>query len=255
MNYAQALVKAEKLRDIARRIKGRTEVSPDDYEEFAVLYGELAEVIEHLVPHERIEVPGMSEEPSIHRNYIEAGFMSLSGIFEVQGWMQINALVGRLRQLSENPAPYRPETSISAVIETLRRLRECCQYLRQPPDGEAAVQEIIWIMLRAQFERIDREATLPRFGVRSYKPDFAIPELRLLIEVKFIGAKTNVGDIQEEILADLPGYLTSSGYESVLVVVYDHAQKLRDPRGFIEHIRTVKGILEVLVIPGVGPAA
>ena len=110
-------------------------------------------------------------------------------------------------------------------------------------------------MLRSQFERVEREEILPTFGTKAYKPDFGIPDLRVLVEVKFIGQKTKVANIQEEILADIPGYLNdSTKYDGVIEVVYDHAQQLRDAKPFIEDLRNVEGIVEVIVVPGIATA-
>jgi hypothetical protein len=111
-------------------------------------------------------------------------------------------------------------------------------------------------MLRSHFDRVDREDTLPRFGAKNYRPDFGIPELRQLIEVKFIGDKTSLPEIQESIIADIPGYFTgNSRFDAVIILVYDYAHKLRDPRKFIEDLRTVDEITDVLVIPGIGASA
>jgi hypothetical protein len=108
-------------------------------------------------------------------------------------------------------------------------------------------------MLRAHFDRLDREDTLPKFGVKGYKPDFGVPELKTLVEVKFIGERTVVAQIQEEILADIPGYLSDHArYDAIIVFVYDAAHKLRDSRKFIEDLRSVEGIVDVVVVPGVG---
>jgi hypothetical protein len=94
---------------------------------------------------------------------------------------------------------------------------------------------------------------LPRFGAMAYKPDFGVPDLATLVEVKFIGEATRVQDIQEEILADVPGYLReATGYSSLIVFVYDAAQKLRDTRRFVDDLRNVTGIIDVIVVPGVG---
>ncbi len=110
----------------------------------------------------------------------------------------------------------------------------------------------MWIMLRSRFDRLEREDTLPRFGVKQYRPDIGIPELALLVEVKFIGNATKPSDIQEEILADVPGYLQGqSKYDSIVVFVYDDAHKFRDDRKFIEDLSSVDGILDVIVIPGI----
>src|SRR5262245_25776106 len=108
-------------------------------------------------------------------------------------------------------------------------------------------------MLRSQFDRLDREETLATFGAKSYKPDFGIPDLATLVEVKFIGEKTRVQDTQESILADVPGYLReATGYISLIVFVYDAVQQLRDPRRFVEDLRQVTGRIDVIVVPGVG---
>jgi DpnII restriction endonuclease len=108
-------------------------------------------------------------------------------------------------------------------------------------------------MLRSQYDRVDREDALPRFGAKSYKPDFGVPDLATLVEVKFVGDKTDPARVQEEILADVPGYLAeASPFSAIVVLVYDHAQKLRDPRKFVEDLRKVEGIIDVIVVPGIG---
>ena len=143
--------------------------------------------------------------------------------------------------------------SAGDLIRTLVRFRECCQFISEKPRNELQVQDILWIMLRSQIDRLDREATLPRFGSKSYRPDFGVPELGIVIEVKFIGEKTRVASIQEQVLADIPGYMNDSGsYRGLVVFVYDAAHKLRDPRKFVEDIRSVKGIVDVIVVPGIG---
>ena len=137
--------------------------------------------------------------------------------------------------------------------DDLRRFRECCQFIATPPTSERQVQDIIWIMLRAQFDRVDREDTLPKFGLKSYRPDFGVPDLRTLVEVKFIGPKTNPAEVQEEVLGDVPGYLTANpSYAGLVVFLYDAAHKLLDARKFVEDLRSVEGILDVIVVPGIG---
>jgi hypothetical protein len=110
-------------------------------------------------------------------------------------------------------------------------------------------------LLRSQFERVEREETLPKFGAKAYRPDFGIPDLGVLIEVKFIGEKTRTPSIQEEILADIPGYLNeATSYQSVIELIYDYSQQLRDSKPFVDALRSVDGIVEVVVIPGIGLA-
>jgi REase_DpnII-MboI len=150
------------------------------------------------------------------------------------------------------PGPPPAQPTLTGLIQILGRFRECCQYVQMPPQNEREVQDIIWIMLRSQYDRVDREDTLKRFGAKAYRPDFGIPDLQALVEVKFIGERTSTSDIQEEILADVPGYVSdATGFSGVVEVIYDNAHKLRDARKFIEDLRKVSGILDVRVVPGI----
>jgi hypothetical protein len=145
-------------------------------------------------------------------------------------------------------AAYAKLLSLSKV-----QFRECCQYLVFPLQDEPAVQSVLWVILRSHFDRLEKEGTLPRFGAKSYRPDFGIPDLRVLIEAKFIGAKTEVSTIQDGIFGDIPGYLKSTpDYDAIVVFIYDAAQKLRDSRKFVEDMKAVEGIIDVIVVPGIG---
>jgi len=258
MNYSDALTKLEAFRELVEA-HNKTKYSSDEAAKAQArrvyeAYGEIQEIVDMFAPKERIEVPiAGSRKPAVYSNYIEAGYLSGRSFHSHQGYTQLLSIIGRVRCLAEDPEPSRDKHSITGVVQVLNRFRECCQYLLEPPSNERAVQDIVWIMLRSHYDKLDREDMLPRFGVKKYAPDFGIPELGLLLEVKYIGEQTRLRDVQEEILADVPGYLADrSGYTGIVVFVYDAAQKLRDPRKFIEDLRSVSGIVEVLVIPGLG---
>jgi len=250
MNYKEALDKLERLRDL---LTG--DLSREKLDQACQIYGEVEEVVTHLVGVQQIAVD-IHGPKAIYPNYIEAGYFSGRTFFRHAGYTQLQKLIGKVRQLANDPCVPAMEASTSNLIGILSRLRECCQYLERPPSNEREVQDILWIMLRSHFDRVDREDTLPRFGAKNYRPDFGIPELRQLIEVKFIGDKTSLPEIQESIIADIPGYFTgNSRFDAVIILVYDYAHKLRDPRKFIEDLRTVDEITDVLVIPGIGASA
>jgi hypothetical protein len=250
MDYQKALEKLEALRCLAEKdARGRGSLSFEEQSEISILYGECEPVITQIVGVQVIKV-GATE---VYSNMIEAGYLAGRTNHRYAGYQQLLKVIGRVRQLAEDPGLPQPAASISQLVRTLRRFRECCQYLQQPLANERAVQDVLWIMLRSQLDRLDREEMLPKFGAKSYKPDFGVPDLATLIEVKFIGEATRVQDIQEEILADVPGYLReATGYSSLIVFVYDAAQKLRDARRFVEDLRKVTGIIDVIVVPGVG---
>lgn len=254
MDYKNALTKLEALRNaIEGNLKAGHVQSPEEYAELCVLYGEAEEIVTRFGGVSRVEVPLHHDaKPAVYPNFIEAGFLSGRTIHRHEGYAQLLKIIGRVRQAAAGPEAPPASPTVTGLIQTLRRFRECCQYIQTPPKNEREVQDILWIMLRSQYDRVDREETLQRFGAKSYRPDFGVPDLQTLVEVKFVGEKSDVAAIQEEILADVPGYLNeSTRFSGILELVYDHAQKLRDPRKFIEDLKKVEGILEVIIVPGI----
>ncbi|MDD5222692.1 MAG: hypothetical protein PHE84_01765 [bacterium] len=256
MNYSIILEKLEALKVLLEKARSnaQTPMGKSDFDTLYMLYGEVEEVIDQLEGIQKIEVPEFDKRrPSVfYKNYIEAGYLSRRQIYQHEGYTQLIKIIGRVRQLAEDPTLPRIEPSVSHLVQTIRRFRECCQYLSNRPNNEKDVQDILWIILRSHFERIDREEVLPRFGAKAYKPDFGIPDLRVLIEVKYIGEKINLPSIQEEILSDIPGYLGSNTkYDGIIIFIYDAAQKLRDSRKFVEDLRSVEGIIDIVITPGI----
>jgi len=256
MNYDQILSDLKQFKDAYYKCIWDPNLSDEERrnlrEKLTIQYGELEDLILGFSGIQKIEVvPTRHGAKVVFSSYVEAGLSTSTRLYQ-EGYSQILKVIGKVQQLAEHPTLPKQEHSISTVVQVLRRFRECCQYIKDPPKDEKAVQDIMWIMLRSQFDRVEREETLPKFGSKNYRPDFGIPDLQLLVEAKFIGEKTHVPAIQEEILADIPGYLTNSQlYNALVVLVYDDAQKLRDPRKFVEDIRSVDGIVDVIIIPGI----
>lgn len=217
-------------------------------------YGEVAPTFAEVVGKLNVRVPPASPGGSVFTNYFEAGYLSGRTFHRSEAYNELLKVIGAMKARASTADAFPPtDRSTSSVLGMLQRLRECCQYVRTPPKDERDVQDIVWIMLRGQFDRLQREETLPRFGAKQYRPDFGIPELHLLIEIKFIGPSTKPGDIQDEILADSAAYIGEhTEYRDMIVLIYDAAHKLRDARPIIDACKQVPGIMEVLVVPGIG---
>ena len=221
-----------------------------------LMFRYIEEVIHRVDGTQVIKVDNFGHSPTVHKDWVSAGWLSGRTIHLSEGRTQLVKVIAKVRAMVQDPGIPEPPTSIDQLVRALRRFRECCQFIESPPQSERQVQDIIWVMLRAQFERVDREDTLPKFGVKGYRPDFGVPDLRSLVEVKFVGVKTDPAAIQEEILADVPGYLSGNGaYGGVVVFVYDAAHKMLDSRKFSEDLRSVEGIVEVIVVPGISRPA
>ena len=207
MNYQEALGKLETLcAGFKSHFVDRTATTPS-FEDLCIQYGELEEVINTFAGIDRVEVKQTWTDRSTHPNFIAATLFSGYTTYAWQGYTQLLKVIGKVKQHAQDPSIPRAEYALSDVSQILRRFRECCQFLETPPKNEEDVKRIMWIVLRSHFERLDREETLSKFGLKSYRPDFGVPEIRLLIEAKFIGQKTDPKAIKDEILADIHGYL------------------------------------------------
>jgi len=257
LDYKATLEKLEALRTVIGAYNPimyhSSEKTRQLYHQLVQLYGEVADVVEKFEGKGKIEVPGRDDVKSVFPNYIEAGYLSGRSIHAHQGYAQLLKVIGKVKAEASRVRDAQPTVAAPQLGLVLRRFRECCQYLKEVPKNERAVQDVVWIMIRSHFDRVDRETTLPQFGIKGYRPDFGIPELRMLVEVKFVGEKTEPARIQDEILADVPAYLTSQSiYDSLVVFVYDAGNKLRDPAPLIRDLGSVAGISDIIVVPGIG---
>jgi hypothetical protein len=258
VDYRRELEKLEQFRDLLEQYDPVKYISEPDAKrmknELVEAYGAVEEVIERFAGRTEVHVPTFGNvEPTVYPNLIEAGYLSGRTFHAHQGFNQLLKVIGKVKAVLADPnfKEHKDESSVSSLVRAVSRFRECCHYLKALPKSEHEVQDLLWIILRSHFDRVDREDSLPKFGVKNYRPDFGVPELRVLIEIKFIGEKTSLPAIQEELLADIPGYIQSQGrYDSIIYFVYDGSQKPRDPRKFIDDLRSLAGVSDVIVIPG-----
>lgn len=256
MDYNETLKKLNELKDLLE-LRRKSSGAVDDmlFTKSAIAYGELEDVINTFGGVQDLQISVGHGSNIVYKNPVAAAVLSGRTHYNHDGYMHLLKIIGKVRQKAESPSVPEVDYNVTTLLQVLYRFRECCQHVRHPPENESDVQNILWIILRSHFDRLEKEDALPKFGVKSYKPDFGIPDLRVLIEVKFIGLKTKVAGIQEEILADIPGYLKSTpNYAGVVVLVYDDAQKLRDSRKFVSDLKSVEGIIDVIVVAGIGPA-
>lgn len=114
--------------------------------------------------------------------------------------------------------------------------------------SEREVQDILWLMLRPIAPDLEDEDTLPKFGHSTYKADFGIPSLALLIEAKFARAAGDFKKIEKEVLEDLIPYLKHPNrYREVLVFIYDDSCSVQNHDTTIRALRGVPGISDVII--------
>ena len=99
-----------------------------------------------------------------------------------------------------------------------------------PIVSEREIQDILWLILRSVFDDVVDEETLPKFGHSTYRADFGIPSLRLLIEAKYTRQASDFKKIEKEILEDTVAYLlhTKERYDRIIVFIYDHSSSVQE---------------------------
>ncbi|TBL43326.1 hypothetical protein EYA84_02505 [Verrucosispora sp. SN26_14.1] len=111
--------------------------------------------------------------------------------------------------------------------------------IRWEVNSEREVQDIVWIMLRSVFSDLVDEEPLPRLGHSSYRADFGIPRLGILIEIKYVRSATDFKKVEKEILEDSIAYLRERGtYTKLIVFIYDASASNQ------EHDITTAALLE-----------
>ncbi len=117
--------------------------------------------------------------------------------------------------------------------------------IRWPVTQEREVQDILWLILRSYFPDLVDEDTLPKLGHSTYKADFGIGSLKMIIEAKFASSKEDFKKIEKEVQEDCIPYLRDLRYESVVVFIYDDSASVQ------EHDITRRALLEIPGIVGV----
>jgi len=141
--------------------------------------------------------------------------------------------------------------SRSHVGVVLRRFPAAMKRWRwDPPDAkhpirwdvtsEREVQDIVWILLRAVFDDLVEEEPLPRLGHSSYRSDFGLPRLGVLIEVKYARSATDFKKIEKEVIEDSVAYVRDRiTYQEIVVFIYDESCSTQ------EHDITAAALLEL----------
>ena len=115
--------------------------------------------------------------------------------------------------------------------------------------GEREIQDVLWLILRPYFEDLEDEETLPRFGHSTYRADFGIPSLGLLIEVKYARQASDFKNIEKEVLEDLVPYLrTPERYNKLLVFIYDASASVQAHETTRRALKSVPEITDVIVV-------
>jgi hypothetical protein len=125
------------------------------------------------------------------------------------------------------------------------RVKEPIQW---PVPSEREVQDIIWMLLRSAFDDVVDEEPLRKVGHSSYRSDFGLPRLGLLIEIKYVRSASDFKKVEKEIYEDSVAYLKEKAtYNKLIVFIYDASSSAQEHATTIDALLGVEGITDVVI--------
>jgi len=121
--------------------------------------------------------------------------------------------------------------------------------IRWPITSEREVQDILWLILRSVFEDVIEEETLPRLGHSTYRADFGLPKLGVLIEVKYARNHSDFKKIEKEVMEDSVAYLGgTTAYKEIVVFIYDASASVQEHAITDAALRKLEGVSDVVIV-------
>lgn len=113
---------------------------------------------------------------------------------------------------------------------------------------EREVQDLLWLILRSYFPDVIDEDALPKLGHSTYKADFGIGSLKLIIEAKFATSKDDFKKIEKEVQEDCIPYLRDLRYESLIVFIYDDSASVQEHDTTRTALLEIPGVVDVVIV-------
>ena len=133
----------------------------------------------------------------------------------------------------------------------LYKFSECYEGSSQQLETVEDIKSLLWVMLRSHFDRLEPQENLKRFlsGFSDYCPAFGIPELNLLIDAYWIDEETEILQVRQELLGDIPGFLrdAANNYTYMTLLFYDPNNKIDSVTQFVSSMK-VGQITDVVLV-------
>lgn len=116
-------------------------------------------------------------------------------------------------------------------------------------DSEYHLQNLLWIVLAPLFPDLKEEEFGTSIGQLQPRLDLVIPSLALIIEAKFMYARTSPQEMIEQIAADNSLYLPRrSVYHYIIPVIWDDAARTEEHSVLIQGLKELRGIVDVVIV-------
>jgi hypothetical protein len=100
-------------------------------------------------------------------------------------------------------------------------------------ESEADVQDLLFTMLKPMFPTLVYEEPTQKGAVGYSIGDFALPEMALIVEAKFVANRDRVKAVADEIAEDIWKYSNQTTCERIVFFVYDPHVLIPDREAFV----------------------
>jgi hypothetical protein len=120
--------------------------------------------------------------------------------------------------------------------------------VRWPINSEREVQDIVWALLRAVFDDLVDEEPLRKVGHSSYRSDFGLPRLGVLVEVKYVRSAADFKKVEKEVYEDSVTYLKDQGtYNKIIVFIYDASASVQEHAITKDALLDLENVIDVII--------
>lgn len=125
--------------------------------------------------------------------------------------------------------------------------------IRWPINSEREVQDIVWLLLRGAFDDLVDEEPLRKFGHSSYRSDFGLPRLGVLVEIKYVRSATEFKKVEKEVIEDSVAYLKERAtYQKIVVFIYDASASPQEHDITAAALLDLEHVIDVVIVPRPG---
>jgi hypothetical protein len=121
--------------------------------------------------------------------------------------------------------------------------------IRWPINSEREVQDIVWALLRAVFDDLVDEEPLRKVGHSSYRSDFGLPRLGVLVEIKYVRSAAEFKKVEKEVYEDSIAYLKErTTYKKLVVFIYDASASVQEHATTIDALLDGDHVIDVIIV-------
>jgi REase_DpnII-MboI/Family of unknown function (DUF5763) len=186
------------------------------------------------------------QNTSFHNYWLNTLLKAISLKFEELSWVERKN--GKDTQKS-NIDPW----EILATI--LKNFDKSARQIKKRYNGRATmdikdeydVQDLLHSILRAYFDDVRPEESVPSYAWSNSRVDFLLKKERIVIEVKFASEKLKEKEIGNQLIIDIKKYQTHQDCEQLYCLVYDQNNEIRNPIGLERDLSWKHDKIEVKV--------